>query len=424
MLASAANGLEEAFLTQEIRSGRGNVQIGGLVRFSGVAPSFDDFRGLQADRLRALPRLGLALRREGRRWHWDEVTWDPEHQIKAITAARGGLAEAAAEVMAGRYTRGRPPWELWLIRGYADDEWAVVFKTHHALLDGASHIRVMHHLLGVPAGEAVTTPIREVRKPGDLKTVAKGIARYFHKFLPIASRPIVTRGWTGVRTFSWVTVELDRLERLAAEHQVPVNDLFLSATASALREWRHTPWRHGKPSPMWTLVPVNLSARDGGGGLGNRVISMRLPLPCHLEDPRQRLAEVTRWTSTGKGDGRLAVGGASFRSMPRRLVKLVAEISMSRWQVGLIASNVRGPERVLDYEGMPVCGLVPLGFIPPGQLFSAYLMTCHDKVCVGFAVDSSLPKGDELGRLWLSALAELESGVEVLARHRTPAGVR
>ncbi len=41
-----------------------------------------------------------------------------------------------------RSTADRPLWELWLVEGLADDRFAVLSKTHHALVDGISGVDI------------------------------------------------------------------------------------------------------------------------------------------------------------------------------------------------------------------------------------------------------------------------------------------
>jgi len=406
--ARPLTGLEHAFVRYESRLPVGNLQIGGLSSFAGRPPELVDVRRFVAAKLDALPALSSALRREGGRLRWVRRSGaDPARHVHEWVAAPGGLRAAADAIMARRLVRGAPPWEFWLVRGHADDEWAILFKAHHALLDGASLIEATCLLAGrAPDRPPAPRRARRVRR-ADLGTVARGAVGYLARFLPPATRAFSTAGRTGQRRFAWTTTSAARLRELADAHGCTRNDVFLAALAAVLREWPHTPWRRGA-RPVWTLVPVDLHDRHEDHELRTRVVNLRVPLPCDEPDPLRRLRAIGRATARAKGDGRIGVAGAAERSLPGWFVRAVFALTFSRAHIDLLASNVRGPRWVLEYEGVPLERMAPLGFVPRGHPLAAYLITHDDRVCVGFAVDSSLPDGEELCRLWQRALDDLD----------------
>ncbi|MCT2581758.1 wax ester/triacylglycerol synthase domain-containing protein [Actinophytocola gossypii] len=399
-------GLEHAFVTYEARAG--NLQIGGLSSFAGPTPALDDVRRSVAARLGALPELGMALRRTGRRLDWVPREVDLTRHVRERVAEQAEWPAVADEIMARRLVRDAPCWELWLLRGRSADEWAILFKAHHALLDGAAMIEATCRIAGHPRRTPAAARPRPARRRGhDLLTVVRGAVRYAARFLPLASHPFTTKGRTGHRRFAWASLPMARLLAVAARQGCTVNDLFLAALATALREWPHTPWR-GSIRPVWTLVPADLHERDGDHELSTKVVNLRVALPCDDPDPHRRLRTISAAMAAAKGSGQVGVAGAATRALPGWFVRAVFAVTFSRWHIDLLASNVRGPQGLLHYLGAPLTRMVPLGFVPRRHPLAAYLMTHGDQVCVGFAVDSTLPDGQELCRLWVRALLELD----------------
>ncbi|MEV8443540.1 wax ester/triacylglycerol synthase domain-containing protein [Actinosynnema sp. NPDC051121] len=399
-------GLEAGFLAYASRPTPINLQIGGLALFTGTPPEVEAGRRYLASWADEVPALAQALHGAGRRARWVvQPVLDPELQSGVWDARPGGLRDAVDAIMAQELPPGAPPWQCWLIRGYAEGEWAILVKAHHALLDGASLIQMACRLLGgAPDNRAPRRPRRKRR--ADLIVVARGLLRYAMRFLPPANGSFAFEG-TGERRFAWATIPLAALRRVADRHGCTVNDVFLAALTTVLREWPHTPWRKG-PRPVWTLVPADLHEREGVDEPAAKVVNLRVPLPCHEPDPRRRLEAVARATAISKRSGHIATGAAGSRALPVRFVSTMLRLTFSRLHIDLLASNMRGSRQALEYQGSPMTGMAPLGFIPRGHPFAAFLLSYSGQACIGFALDPALPDGNALCRLWEQAVEELD----------------
>ncbi|MCP3804058.1 wax ester/triacylglycerol synthase family O-acyltransferase [Allokutzneria sp. A3M-2-11 16] len=330
---------------------------GGVARFEGRPPTLEDFRAAMRPRLAEWPRLGLPeadLTQHVRQW---------------VCRTGTGLNAAVEQVMSVNLRTERPLWELWLIRGYAKDEWAVVFTTHSALLDTASVIHVVTGLF-----DPVPIPRQRGRRAQHVPAT-RGWLPTQHRPLPLARRAFTHFDGSGERQFFWAAADRLRLDRVAGRHGVTVNDVFLAALTTALREWRHTPWERGLPCPVWTVVP----------GVDQLVL-----LPCHEPDPATRLAVIGAATAQD-GEG----GRPSWLAQRSR-------------RIGLVAGSVPGSDRELAFQDCRMRELAPLGPLPRGHWLSAYLVDNADHAGAGFVMDQAVRGGAQLCRLWSLALAELD----------------
>ncbi|GAA4012283.1 hypothetical protein GCM10022247_38590 [Allokutzneria multivorans] len=333
---------------------------GGVARFEGRPPTLEDFRAAMRPRLAEWPSLGLP--------EADITT----HVRQWVCRTGTGLNAAVEQVMSVNLRTERPLWELWLIRGYAKDEWAVVLTTHSALLDTASIIHVVTGLF-----DPVPIPRQRGRRDPLLSgsdRTTRGWLPAQHRPLPLARRAFAQFDGSGERQFFWAAADRERLDRIAGRHGLTVNDVFLAALTTAIREWRHTPWERGLPCPVWTVVP----------GIDRLVL-----LPCQEPDPATRLAVIGAATSQD-GEGSRP---SWFAQRSRR--------------IGLVAGSVRGSDRELAFQDCRMRQLAPLGPLPRGHWLSAYLVDNAGHVGAGFVMDQAVRDGAQLCRLWSLALAEL-----------------
>jgi diacylglycerol O-acyltransferase / wax synthase len=105
-------------------------------------------------------------------------------QTALTTGTREELAKVAGELMGRPMDRSRPLWDMTVIEGLEGDNIAVVSRTHHAAIDGASGMDITVNLLDlVPEEQPVAPPETEWtpdRVPSDLELVgyaAQSLAR-------------------------------------------------------------------------------------------------------------------------------------------------------------------------------------------------------------------------------------------------------
>lgn len=417
MSASPMGVLEWAFLQLQARHPACSLEIGELLRFAGPAPGLAELRDYVAARVPTVPELRAAPawpRWPRSRPQWVDLPLDladrVQRRVLPGSCAQAGPLAAAEELMAERLPPNGHPWQVWLLEGYADDEWALLVKAHHARFDGASMWSWARRFLG---GSPPTEPRRRrnAQRPpvrSDLRRTITGSLRFLRGFFPLDPRAFRVSGLTGYRVFSCASIELERLAQIGRQHSGTVNDVFLAALAGALRAWPATPWRHGAPRPVWALVPVDTRALDGSPEMGNRLATTRLRLPCHEADPASRLAAVIQSSNAAKRGGRADVTRAGTTVLPAWLVRSLFRWTMAPRHTSLIASNMTGSATPLSFDGRALREAMPLGFIPHQRPLGGYLSTVASQATFCAAIDAAVPAGGDLARLWLDAVEELE----------------
>src|SRR5438132_5341220 len=87
----------------------------------------------------------------------DTPVWidDPEfdirsHVLRAALPKPGRdreLQQFISRVFSRQLDRGRPLWEMYVVEGLAEGRWALLFKTHHAMVDGVGNLELVTTLL-------------------------------------------------------------------------------------------------------------------------------------------------------------------------------------------------------------------------------------------------------------------------------------
>ena len=121
-----------------------------LIEQSEVAPVF------QKRARRSLTSLG--------QWGWEtDKQFDIEHHVRKNALPHPArvreLLTLCSRLHSTLLDRHRPLWEMHLIEGLEDGRFAVYTKTHHALMDGVSALRVLSRMLSEDPDE------RDLRAP-------------------------------------------------------------------------------------------------------------------------------------------------------------------------------------------------------------------------------------------------------------------
>src|SRR5436190_4913893 len=124
------------------------MHVGAGMIFEGPPPTLDEFLEHLESRLHLVPRyrqkLAFPPLQAGRPFWVDDPNFNLEYHVRHTALPHpGGLEQLrllASRIFSQRLDRSKPLWEMWLVQGLTRNRFAVLTKTHHAMIDGISGV--------------------------------------------------------------------------------------------------------------------------------------------------------------------------------------------------------------------------------------------------------------------------------------------
>jgi diacylglycerol O-acyltransferase / wax synthase len=448
--------IDASFLAQE--GPNSHMHVGAAVLLDGPAPAFDELLDSLRMRLHLVPRyrqkLAIPPAGTGRPLWVDDPTFNIEYHVRHTALPAPGseaqLLRLAGRVYSQQLDRARPLWELWLVEGLEDGRFALISKTHHAMIDGIAGVdlaQVMFDLSPVPADvEHPDEPWQPAPEPTPAEVVAcgalgllRGGVRAATAAAALASRPgaalhgareaaegIGEVVWAGMnpapetplnvpigphRRFVVVRSELDDFKAVKNAFGGTVNDVVLAVVSGALREWLHTRGVRTEGLELRALVPVSIRGAHERGALGNRIAAMRGPLPVYVEDAVARL-ETVRRAMDGLKESKQAVGAEVLAGAqnfaPPTLLAQASRLNFSTRLFNLLVTNVPGPQFPLYVQGREMLDVFPVAFLPRDHALAVAIMSYNGHMNFGLLGDyDAMPDIDVVADGIEAALGEL-----------------
>ena len=448
--------VDASFLAQE--GPATHMHVGAVMIFQGPPPVFDELADHVRARLHLVPRFRQKLAfpplETGRPLWVDDPSFNLEYHVRHTALPAPGSEEQlralAALVHSQALDRTKPLWEMWLVQGVAGGRFALLSKTHHALVDGSSGVDLVTVLFDPqPVAAEVEhpeAPWRPRATPSALDMAARGIRGLVG--LPFdaaaraarsATRPGETLAetrealegigeivWAGLnpapetplnveigphRRLLWVRHELADFKRVKYALGGTVNDVVLAVVAGALRQFLQSRGVRTEGLELRALVPVSTRARHEHHQLGNRLAAMRAPLPVYVEDPVARL-HVVRQAMNGLKDSKQALGAEVLAGMqalaPPTIFAQASRLNFSTRLFNLLVTNVPGPQLPLYVLGRRLRDLFPVAFLPKQHAMAVAVMSYDGGMDFGLLGDyDAMPDLDRVGELLGESLAEL-----------------
>jgi WS/DGAT/MGAT family acyltransferase len=332
--------------------------------------------------------------------------------------------ELVSRIASVQLRRDRPLWELTIVEGLPDGQIAMIFKIHHAIMDGQASVRFFELAFDsetsadfgpVPAPEQAPTKPALVRFAlrsqahlyGQLphvvrRTVKSGRDNRARK---AAGMPTVVNPMSGPSTrfnklpqedriYVDVTIPLQRVMALKNATGSTVNDVFVTLSGGAIR--RYLEAHDELPDKCLNIAhPVSLRTPEEIDDFGNRTSYWYVAIGTHVADPVERLTAVKDSIGAARewaqGDTELfAVWQDYYLLFGKLTLKMlaVAERLSNKPLFNAVVSNVRGP-KTLSIAGAPVVAVRSMGPITRvlglnltawsyGDQFSIGVQSCRD----------------------------------------------
>jgi WS/DGAT/MGAT family acyltransferase len=391
----------------------------------------------------------------------DDVNFNLSYHIRHTALPEPGgeaqLKRLTGRVFSQQLDRSKPLWELWLVQGLERDRFAILTKTHHAMVDGISGIdigTVLFDLEPVPEPAALEDQWVPQPEPGTTELVARGVSEAMTAPIKLAERAVeavrhpestarkAVEALEGIseilsafadpapdvplnepigphRRYVWETAELATFKRIKDALGGTVNDVVLAAVTGSLRNWLHRRGIRTEGLELRALVPVSIRGEDERGNLGNLLALMRAPVPVYVEDPVRRLRTISE-EMAGLKRSKQALGAeviSRFNDFaPPTLLAQAARINFSTRLFNLIVTNVPGPQLPLYLLGRELQAVFPVAFLPENHALAVAIMSYNGKVGFGLLADYDSMEDIEVVREGIvEALAELETAAGTAA---------
>jgi WS/DGAT/MGAT family acyltransferase len=423
-------GLDTSFLHLE-RSGA-HMHVASTSVFEGEPPTHEEFREHIASRLHLVPRFRQKLRfvpfGQGRPVWVDDPHLNLDYHVRQTALPAPGsdeqLRNLAARIFSQQLDRSKPLWELWLVEGLTGDRFAIIGKSHHALVDGVSGVDITTVLFDLdpePQGAPDKAPLWLARpEPTDVqlltealkeratspKEIVRGVRAALRGPRQVlkgvgATSKIVTAGMSAPdsvfnveigphRRFQMVQADLADLKRVKNEHGGTVNDVILSIVAGGIGKYLRARGHDTEGLELRALVPVSVRAAEEHGALGNRISAMMAPLPVWCEDPVERLHVVTQEMGDLKSSGQ-AVGAEILTKLtdfaPSTIVSQAARLQPAQRFFNLVVTNVPGPQFPLYVLGRKMESIFPMVPLAQRQALCVGIMSYNGQVNFGLIGD-------------------------------------
>jgi WS/DGAT/MGAT family acyltransferase len=441
-----------------IENSSAHMHVASVMLFEGPPPPYDELLEAIERRLGLVPRyrqrLAFVPMGQGRPRWVDDPHLNLRYHVRSTALPAPGseeqLMDLAGRVFSQQLDRDKPLWEIWLVEGLEGDRFALLAKTHHALVDGISGMDIVSVLFDTSQEPAAPTAtgdrwlprplpsraqllgealLERATVPGEVARTVRAVFRGPRRVLDGVKTAAVGVGamaWAGLnpaptspyngtigphRRFTWVRAELRDIKAIKDSMGGTVNDVVLATVAGALGHHMRRRGHRTDGVELKAMIPVSVRSDVERGALGNRVAAMMAPLPVWCQEPMARL-DLVRQELSGLKSGGQAVGAQVLTDLsgfaPPTIMDQAARLMSRQRFFNLVVTNVPGPQFPLYLAGRRMLDPFPMVPLAAGQALGIALLSYDGKINFGIVGDYDMVWDiDELADDVRASLAEL-----------------
>jgi diacylglycerol O-acyltransferase / wax synthase len=463
--------LDSTFLHLEDNS-TAHMHVASVMVFEGTAPTPQELVDHIVGRLHLVPRyrqrLAYVPYGQGRPVWADDPHFNPRYHIRHTALPKPAddkaLKQLAGRLFSQRLDRSKPLWEIWLVEKMAGERFALIAKTHHALVDGISGVDITTVLFDTAPDPVPTSrpPMPWTAKPlpGQAKllgealrertTVPAEIVRGARRLLraPRRAATQLVDGLTSIgattiagvkapapdspfnveigphRRYTFIDADLGQFKEIKASLGGTLNDVVLATVSLGLGRYLCREGFDTEGLELKAMVPVSVRADSDRGALGNQVAAMWAPLPVGVQNPAECLQQVTRSMEDLKASGQ-AVGAQVLTNLagfaPPTILSQAARLQARQRFFNLVVTNVPGPQFPLYVLGRRLRVLYPVVPLAQRQALGIAVMSYDGHLGFGLLGDfDALPELEAIASDMKWAISSLAraAGVAPPAKRR------
>jgi len=465
--------LDASFLQLEKAGAR--LHAASVTVFDGPAPSWDELREHVESRLHLVPRFRQRFAEvpfdQGRPVWVDDPHFNLRYHLRHAGLPAPGseeqLRNLAGRLFAQPLDRTKPLWEMWLVDrlgnwggdGQASDgRFALIAKSHHALVDGISAFDITtvlfdtHVAVAEPAAprrpwiaRPLPTPaqllsdavIERVTQPQELVRTARAALAAPGRLLTSARERLELAGLAPARLspappsplnvavgphrrYTWVDADLGELRKIKDALGGTVNDAVLAVVAGALGNYLRGRGSDTRDLVLRALVPISVHPEGADDPHAVAIAPLAAPLPVGIEDPVEQYRLIR--DALAEQDASLrAIGARELTELDGfaspTLMSQAARLRQSPRAFNLVVTNVPGPQVPLYLLGHRLRALYPVVPITDRQALGIAVMSYDGRLGFGLLADyDALADLDVLADALRAAIAALASGASIAQR--------